>query len=85
MALYSRVAPSVNASRQAEEWQTVEVTLIGNRVTVILNGQKVPDNVVIEGITGGALDSNEDAPGPIMIQGDHSGIWVRKGVIIPIP
>jgi len=84
MALYSRVAPSANASRPAGEWQTVEVTLIGNRVTVILNAQKVHDNVAIEGITGGALDSNEGAPGPIMIQGDHSRIWVRKVVVTPI-
>ncbi len=84
MAVYGRVMPSVNASRPAGEWQTVEVTLVGNRVTVILNGQKVHDNVAIDGITGGALDSNEGAPGPIMIQGDHSKIWVRRVVVKPI-
>jgi hypothetical protein len=84
MAVYGRVAPSVNASKPAGEWQTVEVTLVGNRVTVILNGQKVHDNVAIDGITGGALNSDEGAPGPIMIQGDHSKIWVRSLVIKPI-
>ena len=84
MAIYGRVAPSVNASRQPGEWQTVEVTLVGNRVTVVLNGQTVHDNVAIDGITGGALNSNEGAPGPIMIQGDHSRIWVRKLVVTPI-
>jgi len=62
----------------------VEVTLVGNRVTVVLNGQKVQDNVAIDGITGGALDSDEGAPGPIMIQGDHSKIWVRKLIVTPI-
>lgn len=84
MAVYGRVVPTVNASKPAGEWQTAEVTLVGNRVTVVLNGQTVHDNVAIDGITGGALDSNEGAPGPIMIQGDHSRIWVRKLVVTPI-
>lgn len=84
MAIYGRVAPSANASRPAGEWQTVEVTLVGNRVTVVLNGQKVHDNVAIDGTTGGALNSDEGAPGPVMIQGDHSKIWVRKLVLTPI-
>ncbi len=84
IAVYGRVAPVVNASKPAGEWQTVEATIVGNRVTVVLNGQKVHENVAIEGITGGALDSNEGAPGPIMIQGDHSKIWVRKLVVTPV-
>jgi hypothetical protein len=84
MSVYGRVAPAVNASKPAGEWQTTEVTLVGNRVTVVLNGQKVHDNVAIEGITGGALDSNEGNAGPIMIQGDHSKVWIRKLVVTPI-
>ncbi len=84
MSIYSRVKPLVNASKPAGEWQTAEVTLVGNRTTVILNGKRVQDNVAIDGITGGALDSEEGAPGPIMIQGDHSRIWVRKVVVTPI-
>jgi hypothetical protein len=84
MAVYGRVAPSVNASKAPGEWQTVQATLVGNRVTVVLNGRKVHDNVAIDGITGGALNSDEGAPGPIMIQGDHSKIWIRKLVVTPI-
>lgn len=84
MGIYSRVKPAVNASRPAGEWQTADITLVGNRVTVLLNGQKVHDNVAIDGITGGALDCNEGAPGPIMIQGDHSRIWIRRIVLTPI-
>ncbi len=84
MSIYSRVAPAVNASKPAGEWQAVEITLVGNRVTVLLNGQKVQDNSLIEGITGGALDANEGEPGPLMIQGDHGKIWIRKAVITPI-
>ncbi len=84
MALYSRVAPKTNASRPAGEWQEMEAVIVGNRVTVKLNGQVVQDNIVIDGITGGALDASEGAPGPIMIQGDHEKVWFRKVVVTPI-
>ena len=33
------------------------------------------------GITGGALDSDEAAPGPLMLQGDHGPIDYRNIVI----
>jgi hypothetical protein len=52
------------------------VTLVFNEVTVI-------DNAEIPGITGGALDSQEGEPGPIMLQGDHEKIYYRNIVITP--
>ena len=84
MALYSRVAPLVNASLPKGEWQTMEATIVGNKVTVFLNGKKVQDNITIDGITGGALDSNEGEPGPIMLQGDHEKITYCKVIVTPI-
>ena len=84
MAIYGRKAAAVNASRQPYQWQEVTAILVGDRVSVTLNGQKVHDNSVIEGITGGALDNDELAPGPIMIQGDHSLVHIRKLVVTPI-
>jgi hypothetical protein len=84
MAIYGWKAPPVNSSKPVGEWQTVEATVVGNRVTVIHNGQKIHDNAVLEAITGGALDINEAEPGPIMIQGDHSKVWFRKIVVTPI-
>ena len=84
MAIYGRTPPAVNASRKADEWQRMEAVVVGNRVTVTLNGQKVQDNAVIEGITGGALDANESAPGPIMLQGDHGKVMFRKVIVTPI-
>ncbi|MBO0721509.1 MAG: DUF1080 domain-containing protein [Blastocatellia bacterium] len=84
MALYSRVAPLVNASLPVGQWQVMEATIVGNRVTVFLNGKKVQDNITIDGITGGALDSKEGEPGPIMLQGDHEKIWYRKVIVTPI-
>ncbi len=84
MAIYGRKAPDSNASLPPGEWQRVEIVLVGNRVTVTLNGTRVQDNAVIEGITGGALDNNELTPGPIMIQGDHTLAQFRKVVVTPI-
>jgi len=84
MALYSRVKPMVNASLQPGQWQVMEAIIVGNRLTVTLNGKKVHDNIVIDGITGGALDSNEAEPGPIMLQGDHGKVWFRKITVTPI-
>ena len=84
MSIYGRTPPMVNASKPADEWQTVEIVVVGNRVSATLNGQKVQDNAVIEGITGGALDANETEPGPIMLQGDHGKVAFRKVVVTPI-
>lgn len=83
-ALYSRVKPVANASLAPGQWQTIEAVIIGNRLTVTLNGRRVHDNIAIDGITGGALDSREGAPGPIMIQGDHGKVAFRKIVVTPI-
>jgi len=84
MSVYAWVAPKVNASKAPGEWQSMEGTLVGNRVTVVLNGQTIHDNVAIEAITGGALDANETEPGPIMLQGDHGKVWFRKVTVTPI-
>jgi type 1 glutamine amidotransferase len=83
-AIYGKIAPSTMASKPAGEWQTVEAKLIGNRVTVILNGIKVIDNQPIDGPTGGALDDKIDQPGPIMLQGDHGPVAYRNIRIKPL-
>jgi len=77
-ALYGFIVPSVNADKPAGEWQSFEITLIANRVTVVLNGTKIIDNGEVPGITGGALDANEKDCGPIMLQGDHGKVQFRK-------
>jgi hypothetical protein len=84
MAIYAWKAPLVNASKPAGEWQAADIVIVGNRVSATLNGQKVHDNSEIQAITGGALDADETAPGPIMIQGDHTKVWLRKLTVTPI-
>ncbi len=81
--VYGFLAPSVAAARAAREWQTLDVTLLGRRVTVVLNGTTIIDAEEIPGITGGALDSREDLPGPIMLQGDHGAIRFRNITLTP--
>jgi 3-keto-disaccharide hydrolase len=84
MSVYAWHAPLVNASKPVGEWQTMDATIVGNKVTVVLNGKKVQDNATLEAITGGALDANESEPGPVMIQGDHEKITYRKVTVTPI-
>jgi Domain of Unknown Function (DUF1080) len=82
-AIYGFITPSEMAAKDASEWQTFDITLIGRMVTVVANGKTVISNQEIPGITGGALDSNEGEPGPIYFQGDHGPIDFRSVVITP--
>ena len=77
-AIYNTAPVAKFASKPADAWQTAEATIKGDKVTVILNGEKVHDNVTVDKATGGELDKNMDQPGPIMLQGDHGSISFRK-------
>ena len=81
--VYGYLAPAANAARPANEWQVYDITLIGRRITVVLNRNTVIDDQIVPGITGGALDSNEGLPGPLMLQGDHGPISFRKITLTP--
>jgi hypothetical protein len=81
--VYGFLTPSVNAAKKPGEWQTFDITLVGRVVTVLLNGERVIDRQTIPGITGGALDSDEGAPGPILLQGDHGPIDFRRVTLTP--
>jgi hypothetical protein len=83
-AIYGWLKPQVAAAKGPNEWQAMDITLIGRKVTVVLNGQTIVDNESIPGITGGALDSDEAAPGPIMLQGDHTKVMYRKVELTPV-
>jgi hypothetical protein len=76
--IYGQVTPSRNAAKPAGEWQSYDITLVGRRVKVVLNGVTIINWAEIPGITGGALDSDEGAPGPIMLQGDHTAVQYRN-------
>lgn len=83
-AIYGHIAPNQNAAKKPGEWQTYDITLVGRTVTVVLNGKTIICEREIPGPTGGALDSDEAAPGPLFLQGDHGPIDYRNIVITPV-
>jgi hypothetical protein len=88
-ALYTTVAPSVNASKPAGEWQTFDINFRASRfdekgekgengrISVVFNGIKVLDNIELKSPTGAARRYDEEAMGPILIQGDHGPVKFR--------
>ncbi|MBW7866303.1 MAG: DUF1080 domain-containing protein [Candidatus Hydrogenedens sp.] len=83
-AVYSRIAPLASAEKPAGEWQTMDITLVDRHLTVVLNGVTIHDNVPLPGCTGGALWSDEFRPGPIYLQGDHTGVQYRNITLRPV-
>lgn len=83
-AIYSRITPCEAAEKPAGQWQTLDITLVDRHVTVILNGQKIIDNQPLLGCTGGALWSDQFRPGPLYLQGDHTGANYRNMVLKPV-
>jgi hypothetical protein len=81
-AVYSRLAPSSDATKPAGEWETLDIEFVGRQVMVALNGTVVVKGVV-DGITGGALSPFEEEPGPLMLQGDHGKVKFRNIQVTP--
>ena len=91
--IYHVARPRVNMCFPSLQWQTYDITFraarfdasgkkIANaRVTVLHNGVVVHKDRELPGPTPGALDQNEAAPGPILLQ-DHGNpvqyrnIWI---------
>ncbi len=96
-AIYSKIAPKMNAAKPAGEWQTLDVhfmqavkdstgAIISKATaTVILNDELIIDLAEIDGPTGGALDNEEGTPGPLMLQGDHTAVEYRNIIIRKLP
>ncbi len=82
--VYGHLTPRVNAAKKAGEWQTLEITLVGRVVNIVFNGEPIIERQSIPGITGGALDSDEEKPGPLLIQGDHGQVEFRKLTLTPV-
>ena len=80
--VYGFLAPSPEPGRTPDQWQTYDITLIGRMITLVLNGKTIIDNKEIPGITGGALDSHEELPGPIYLQGSEKGHVLFRSIVI---
>lgn len=84
-SIYGFVPPAAEVTPRAGQWESYDITLIGRTVTVTRDGVLIIDNATIPGITGGALDSHESEPGPIYLQGDHTGGLKYRNIRIAIP
>jgi hypothetical protein len=94
-AIYSQIAPSVNACKPPLEWQTYDVTfhkavvddrgevVKKARVTVLQNGIKIIDDAEIRPTPGGT-GGKPGVDGPLLLQ-DHGNavkyrnIWIQPG------
>ena len=68
--------PKTHADKNIGEWNAMEITLVGDRVTVVLNGQTVIENAALPGIA---------ARGPIGLQHHGSkrdGKWTSPPSLI---
>ena len=84
-SIYGFLTPSGPPPRKPGTWESFDVTLVGRIVTVIHDGVLTIDRKEIPGITGGALDANEGEPGPIYIQGDHTGGLRFRNIRVSVP
>jgi hypothetical protein len=83
-SVYGFLTPSVEMPRIPGQWESYDVTLVGRTVTVVRDGVTILDKQEIRGTTGGALDSNEGAPGPIYLQGDHTGGLLFRNITVQV-
>ena len=83
-AIFGQIEPSKNAGYSGGKWQTYDLTLVDRHITVVLNGEKVIDNVPLSGPTGGAVFTDPTEPGPIHLQGDHTQVKFRNIYLAPV-
>jgi hypothetical protein len=81
-AIYGFLAPHPALPRTPDVWQTYDITLVGRTLTLVHDGRTVIAHREIPGITGGALDSDEAAPGPIYLQGSEEGRVAFRNIVI---
>lgn len=81
-AVYGFLAPNPPTARVPGTWHSYDITLVGRRVTVVLDGRTLIDGKDIPGITGGALDSHEALPGPIVLQGSETGRVAFRNIVV---
>lgn len=83
-------APKVNACMPPGEWQTLDITFLAPRfdasgkkiecarITAVLNGKKVQDNLEVHSPTGANWRAKEKTTGPILLQADHGPVAFRN-------
>ncbi len=84
-SVYRFIPPATEVDPRPGQWECYDVMLVGRNVTVVRDGVLIIDNAEIPGITGGALDSSESDPGPLYLQGDHTGGLKYRNITTSVP
>ena len=83
-SIYGFIAPAKTVPPRPGQWESYDITLVGRTVTVVRDDIVIIDHKEIPGITGGAIDSHEGEPGPLLIQGDHTGGMKYRNITIAV-
>jgi serine/threonine protein kinase len=85
-SVFELLAPTRNASKPADTWQSLYVRLVGGTITVILNNKKVIDarDLNESAESGGSFGGDVVKSGSIVLQGSGSGVTFRNIRIKPI-
>ena len=69
-AIWGQIAPSEEAYLGPGKWNTLNVKMVGQRVTVAMNGKRIIDDAYVSGPTSNvqSLNIKQSDPGPIMLQ-----------------
>lgn len=89
--IFRGIPPTSNASKAPGLWQTYKVHFQAPRfnengekisnakfISVDLNGVRIHSNVEVPTYTGGPIEKNEVAKGPLLIQGNHGPVAIRN-------
>jgi hypothetical protein len=89
--IYMGKAPLTNPAKAPGLWQKFKISFRAPRfdaagkkienarfIYVDLNGVRIHENVEVPLPTGGPIENNEKATGPLMIQGDHGPVAMRN-------
>lgn len=96
-AVYGAAPPSLNACKKPGEWQKYvfeyeapQFDADGKKTSnfkllkVELNGKTLHENLELKGPTPSGVTGKEAAKGPIMFQGDHGPVAIRKITVTPL-
>ncbi|MHC4877203.1 MAG: 3-keto-disaccharide hydrolase [Planctomycetota bacterium] len=67
-AIWGKIPVETRMFKGPNKWNQLAVRIVHNTVTVVVNRKPVIRSARLKGPTRGAIDQNETAPGPILLQ-----------------
>jgi hypothetical protein len=82
-SIWEQIPILQRAYQGPDQWNTLDVRLVGKRVTVVLNGVLVIESQVLRGVSRGTIDKSELDPGELVLQ-SGKGVKFRNILIKPL-